>query len=76
MTAFGTSILTSGGAVGLLDLEAWPGDTEPAPQADTSGPEFSVLSGSIRSTYDTHRGLEDGDHVFVTPYLPSGNTGV
>ncbi|KAG6373800.1 hypothetical protein JVT61DRAFT_5945 [Boletus reticuloceps] len=49
---------------------------EPAPITPTeegAGP-YQVLSGSIKTAYNSHRGISGDDHIIVSPGIMSGNT--
>ncbi|KAJ7583273.1 hypothetical protein C8J56DRAFT_1055032 [Mycena floridula] len=68
-TAFGTSISEEGvPAFGSLTIsDAWGTALEPAPKSPTKGSEaapFKLLSGTIKATYNAHRGL-DGENIIV-----------
>jgi hypothetical protein len=79
-TAFGTRItdpaLPSYGS--LVAYDAWGTHLEPAPVSPYTGAEsaaYQLLSGTIKSVYNTHRGLEGNDNVKVQPGYMTGNTG-
>ncbi|KAI9440737.1 carboxypeptidase S [Lactarius indigo] len=76
-TAFGEDITPSGTpTAGKLTLtDAWESGLEPAPVTPTedSAP-WQLLSGTIKATYNTHRGLEGADNIFVSPGIMGGNT--
>jgi len=76
-TAFGTDITCDGGpTAGKLTLtDAWGTALEPAPvtPTDDSAP-WQLLSGTIKATYNAHRGLDGADNIFVSPGIMSGNT--
>lgn len=84
-TAFGSDISESETSAGTLSLaDAWGTALEPAPvtpigSGDDAKP-WQLLSGTIKGTYNAHRGLglgaNDGDSIAVTPGMPTGNTGV
>ncbi|KAJ7583280.1 hypothetical protein C8J56DRAFT_953540 [Mycena floridula] len=67
-TAFGTSISEGVPALGSLAIsDAWDSALEPAPKSPTKGSEaapFKLLSGTIKATYNAHRGL-DGENIVV-----------
>ncbi|KAI0296515.1 carboxypeptidase S [Multifurca ochricompacta] len=77
-TAFGSTISPQGGSnAGALTLsEAWGTALEPAPVTPTgeNSAPWQLLSGTIKATYNVHRGLEGADNVFVSPGIMSGNT--
>ncbi|KAI0277860.1 carboxypeptidase S [Russula aff. rugulosa BPL654] len=77
-TAFGSAISTEDGpAVGTLTLtEAWGTHLEPAPITpfgEDSAP-WQLLSGTIKATFNAHRGLDGADNIFVSPGILTGNT--
>jgi Gly-Xaa carboxypeptidase len=62
------SIVLSGGS--------WGNRLEPAPTSPYKGSvSFDIFSGTIKSVYNTHRGLEGDDNIKVYPSYMSGNTG-
>jgi len=78
-TAFGSTISTEDGpSVGTLNLtDARGTPLEPAPITPTgedSAP-WQLLSGTIKATYNAHRGLEGEDAIIVSPGTLTGNTG-
>jgi Gly-Xaa carboxypeptidase len=78
-TAFGSAISTEDGpGVGTLTLtEAWGTHLEPAPITpfgEDSAP-WQLLSGTIKATFNAHRGLDGADNIFVSPGILTGNTG-
>jgi Gly-Xaa carboxypeptidase len=78
-TAFGSAISIEGGpSAGTLTLtDAWGTALEPAPITATgedSAP-WQLLSGTIKATYNSHRSLEGGDTIIVSPGTMTGNTG-
>lgn len=73
--AFGEDITDSGHAYGKLALsDAFHAGLQPAPITPTGedAAAYQLLSGTIKATYDAHRG---GDEVIVSPGIMSGNTG-
>jgi len=62
---------------GTLTLsDAWNTALEPAP-VSPSGKDataYQLLSGTIKATYNAHRSIE-GDNIYVSPGIMSGNTG-
>lgn len=79
--AFGKSIspenAPSSGSLTISD--AFHAGLEPAP-ITPSGPDaapFQLLSGTIRSTYKSHRSnlADEADAIIVAPGMMSGNTG-
>lgn len=81
-TAFGASISESEAGVGTLNLEdAWGTGLEPAPVTPTGAGDdakpWQFLSGTIKGTYNAHRGLGlDTDSIAVSPGMSTGNTGM
>ena len=73
-TAFGES-LTSGSSGTLTLTDAWGTALEPAPITPTDATPFKLLSGTIRSTYNAHRGFENEEQITVAPGIMTGNTG-
>lgn len=77
-TAFGSSVTGDQPGYGTLTLsDAWGTALEPAPVSPV-GPDaapFQLLSGTIRTTWNTHRAIsEEEDGITVIPSLVSGNT--
>jgi hypothetical protein len=77
-TAFGEVITDpsapSSGSVVLSN--PWGTQLEPAPTSPYKGSvAFDILSGTIKSVYNTHRGLGGNDNIKVYPTYMSGNTG-
>ncbi|KAI0067051.1 carboxypeptidase S [Artomyces pyxidatus] len=77
-TAFGSEVSRRNGpAYGSLVLtDAWGSALEPAPvtPTDTSAVPYRVLSGTIKATYNAHRGLMGDDNIVVSPGIMGGNT--
>ena len=78
-TAFGSAISTNDGpTAGTLTLtEAWGTPLEPAPvtPTDEDSAPWRLLSGTIKATFNAHRGLDGENNIFVSPGIMSGNTG-
>ena len=78
-TAFGSAISTEDGpTAGTLTLtEAWGTPLEPAPITpfDEDSAPWQLLSGTIKATFNAHRGLDGADNIFVSPGIMTGNTG-
>lgn len=77
LTSFGEVITDPSvprhGSVVLSD--PWNNQLEPAPVSPYKGSiAFDVFSGTIKSTYNTHRGLEGDDNIKVYPAYITGNT--
>jgi hypothetical protein len=54
----------------------WSDALEPAPVSPYKGSvAFDVLSGTIKSVYNAHRGLKGDNNIKVYPTYVSGNTG-
>ena len=81
-TAFGSEISTEDGpTAGTLTLtEAWGTQRPPlvpaplTPFGEDSAP-WLLLSGTIKATFNAHRGLDGADNIFVSPGITTGNTG-
>ncbi|KAI0629289.1 carboxypeptidase S [Trametes polyzona] len=75
-TAFGSQITGKDApAYGTLTIsDAWGASLEPAPISPIDAPEYALLSGTIKATYNAHRGLEGDDNIVVAPGIMSGNT--
>ncbi|KAH9066865.1 hypothetical protein EDB87DRAFT_1678703 [Lactarius vividus] len=77
-TAFGLDVTPDGApSAGKLTLtDAWESGLEPAPvtPTDEDSAPWRLLSGTIKATYNAHRGLEGADNIFVSPGVMSGNT--
>ena len=78
-TAFG-EIVSAGKAYGSLNVEeAWGAALQPAPVTPTEGNDadpYRLLAGTIRATYNAHRGIKQSEAgVVVSPGIMSGNTG-
>ena len=76
-TAFGAQVSEQDApAYGSLTIsDAWGGGLEPAPISPIDAPEYALLSGTIKATYNAHRSLTGDDNVVVVPGIMSGNTG-
>ncbi|KAA1468874.1 carboxypeptidase S [Dentipellis sp. KUC8613] len=77
-TAFGNSISPKDApAYGTLTLsDAWGTALNPAPitPTDADAIPYRILSGTIKATYDSHRNLDGGNNIVVSPGIMSGNT--
>ncbi|KAH9039314.1 hypothetical protein EDB85DRAFT_2141253 [Lactarius pseudohatsudake] len=77
-TAFGLDVTPDGApSAGKLSLTtAWESGLEPAPvtPTDEDSAPWQLLSGTIKATYNAHRGLEGADNIFVSPGVMGGNT--
>jgi Gly-Xaa carboxypeptidase len=79
-SAFGSAISPQAGELapskGTLTLsDAWGTGLEPAPVTPTGkSPAFVLLSGTIKATYNAHRGLEGDKTIGIAPSIMSGNT--
>ena len=76
-TAFGEVITDpSAPSSGSVDLSSWGTRLEPAPISPyKDSAAFDILSGTIKSVYNDHRGLDGNDSIKVYPTYMSGNTG-
>ncbi|KAK7686392.1 hypothetical protein QCA50_010616 [Cerrena zonata] len=72
-SAFGEDITDSSShAYGKLTLsDAFHAGLQPAPITPLDAAAYQLVSGTIKATYDAHRG---GDEVIVSPGIMSGNT--
>lgn len=78
LTSFGEVITDPSVAYyGSVVISApWGNILEPAPVSPyKSSPVFDILSGTIKSVYNVHRGLKGDDNIKVYPAYISGNTG-
>ena len=78
LTSFGEAItdptLPTYGSIVLSD--PWNTKLESAPISPyRNSPAFRVLSGTIKGTYNAHRGLEGNENIMVYPSYLFGNTG-
>ena len=78
-TAFGLAISPEDGpTAGTLTLtDAFGTALEPAPVTPVSedSAPWQLLSGTIKATFNAHRGLDGADNIIVSPGITSGNTG-
>jgi len=77
-TVFGSVIFPEDGtSAGTLTLSnAWDDALEPAPVTPTgedSAP-WKLFSGTIKATYNAHRGLDGPNNIFVAPGIMTGNS--
>ena len=78
LTSFGKPITDpsapSYGSVTLSD--PWNDQLDPAPISPYKGSAaYDIFSGTIKSVYNAHRGLEGDDNIKVYPAYMTGNTG-
>ncbi|KAH9893483.1 carboxypeptidase S [Cubamyces lactineus] len=75
-TAFGEQLTGKDApAYGTLTIsDAWGTALEPAPISPVDAPEYALLSGTIKATYNSYRELEGNDNIIVAPGIMSGNT--
>ncbi|KAI0793902.1 carboxypeptidase S [Fomes fomentarius] len=75
-TAFDTQVTAHDApAYGTLTIsDAWGAALEPAPISPIDAPEYALLSGTIKATYNAHRSLKGDDTIIVSPGIMSGNT--
>ncbi|KII87433.1 hypothetical protein PLICRDRAFT_177181 [Plicaturopsis crispa FD-325 SS-3] len=72
--AFGVQVSDDTPKAGALTLsDAFNKGLEPAPVAPTGASAYALLSGTIKATYNAHRGTT-GDNIAVAPGIMSGNT--
>src|SRR5258708_29303351 len=77
-TAFGSEISSEDDPAGLLTLtEARGAPLEPAPvtPTDENSALWQLLNGTIKATYNAHRGLDGENNIFVSPGVITANTG-
>jgi len=82
--AFGRTILTGGLPYSLVVANATQNGMEPAPfsphDGSTDALPFSLLSGTIKATYNAHRYPDiratEVDEIIVAPGMMPANTGV
>jgi len=78
-TAFGSVIFPEDDkSAGTLTLsDAWDDALEPAPVTPTSedSAPWKLFSGTIKATYNAHRGLDGADNIFVASGIMTGNSG-
>ena len=64
------------GSDGKITLSAaWNYALEPAPVTPIDDAPYKLLSGTIRATYNTHRGSTRKQEIVVAPGIITGNTG-
>jgi Gly-Xaa carboxypeptidase len=76
--AFGKTMSEGATSSGTLTLSnALRSVREPAPVTPfgKNAAPYHLLSGTIKAAYNSHRSLQGSDTVFVSPGMPSGNTG-
>ncbi|EJD07406.1 carboxypeptidase S [Fomitiporia mediterranea MF3/22] len=73
LNAFGETFFNgSSGSVALSTM--WDYALEPAPVTPTDAAPYRLLSGTIRSTYASHRSYSNRDEIKIAPGIISGNT--
>ncbi|KAF9070931.1 carboxypeptidase S [Rhodocollybia butyracea] len=80
LNAFGEDLIPASAyaskAMGHVELSlAFNDEREPAPRTPTTGKHWEFLSGTIKATYNAHRGLEGEDNIIISPGMSTGNTG-
>lgn len=74
LDAFGERLFN--GSSGSVTLSAaWDYELEPAPVTPIDAAPYKLLSGTIRSTYNTHRASWDREDIIVAPGIMAGNSG-
>lgn len=74
-SAFGKHIQDGHPAKTLVLSDAFGHALEPAPITPSSGAPYQLLSGTIKATFNAHRGLEGDNNIIVSPGMMTGNTG-
>ena len=75
LDAFGETVFN--GSAGSVKLSAaLDYGLEPAPVTPTDSAAYTLLSGTIRSTYNAHRASKDREEVVIAPGIGTGNTGM
>jgi len=79
LNAFGEDLIPASAyaseAKGHVELSlAFHHELEPAPRTPTTGKQWDFLSGTIKATYNAHRGLDGDNNIFMSPGMSTGNT--
>ncbi|KAL5537057.1 hypothetical protein ACEPAF_880 [Sanghuangporus sanghuang] len=73
LDSFGETLRT--GSNGKISLSAaWDYALEPAPVTPTDAAPYKLLSGTIRATYNVHRGSSRKEEIKIAPGIMAGNT--
>ncbi|KIL59863.1 hypothetical protein M378DRAFT_1065315 [Amanita muscaria Koide BX008] len=76
LNAFGSdtnaAVAPSSGVLTLSD--AYNVEQEPAPITPTDAAPYQLVSGTIKATYNSHRGLQGSTNIHVMPGMSTGNT--
>ncbi|KAM6496948.1 carboxypeptidase S [Amanita muscaria] len=76
--AFGNSTkeeaTSSSGTLTLSDAYAYIPGLEPAPVTSTDAAPYQLLSGTIKATFNSHRGLHGSKNIYTAPGMMTGNT--
>ncbi len=71
--AFGSIISIEPDAAGQLTLSnPFNYSLEPSPVSPTDAPPYHLLAGTIRKTWETGRGKDSGEPIFVAPGIMAG----
>ena len=74
-TAFGVPV-SEPPARGTLTLsDGWGSALDPAPLSPVDAPEYALLSGTIKATFNAHRNLTGDGNIVVAPSIMPWNTG-
>jgi Gly-Xaa carboxypeptidase len=74
--AFGNITDPDAPSSGILTLsDAFHTGLEPAPLTPVNATPYHLLSGTIKTTYNTHRSIKGRDNIYVAPGMMAGNTG-
>ncbi|KAI0047164.1 carboxypeptidase S [Auriscalpium vulgare] len=74
-TAFDVPVTPTPGRGTLTLSDAWNSSLAPAPTTPTDALPYRLLSGTIRATYNSWRGLDPAaNSIFVSPGVMGGNT--
>jgi Gly-Xaa carboxypeptidase len=77
-TAFGLEVSNEDGPTAgtLILTDAFSTALEPAPVTPVTegSTPWHLLSGTIKATFNSHRGLDGADNIIVSPGITSGNT--
>ncbi|KAF8337820.1 hypothetical protein F5887DRAFT_983763 [Amanita rubescens] len=73
--AFGNITDPDAPSSGILTLsDAFHTGLEPAPLTPVNATPYHLLSGTIKTTYNSHRSIKGRDNIYVAPGMMAGNT--